>query len=308
MSEIVDKRDWQILKILCINARTSHNQIGKEIGLSKNSVKIRIENLEKKNIITGYLSIINHSSLKNNFYEILLKINFLDNEFITHLKNNSNTLVIDKMLGEWNYVLEFGCKEITILYDFLESLNNFKCFSSYEVHPIIESLKVEQLPIELIENIPKPFEKVLYNYDNRDLKILHALDKNSTRLVYDIAQEVGCTTETVTSRIKNMLKQKLIIKFTAVINLKKLGYDTYLIRIDTKNVDDNLRKFIVNNKKVRYAFRSAARPIIFIYLATKKSSDLEDFLIKINSKFNAEIKYNLLIEQYKYQLFPKGFL
>jgi len=67
----------------------------------------------------------------------------------------------------------------------------------------------------------------------------------------------------------------------------------------------------VNYKKIRYAFMSASRPVVFIYLAAKNTDDVDSFLTLTKEKFSDVVvnqSYLLLREQYKYELFPSGFL
>lgn len=61
--EGLDELDNKILTILEQNARLSYSDIGAQIGISRVSVKNRMEILEKKGIIQGYTAIINSTGL-----------------------------------------------------------------------------------------------------------------------------------------------------------------------------------------------------------------------------------------------------
>ena len=54
----MDETDQKIVKLLIRNARMSYSDIGKQIGLSRVAVKLRVQALEQKGIIEGYTTII----------------------------------------------------------------------------------------------------------------------------------------------------------------------------------------------------------------------------------------------------------
>ena len=55
----LDELDNKILTVIEKNARLSYSEIGEQVGLSRVSVKTRMENLESRGIITGYHTQIN---------------------------------------------------------------------------------------------------------------------------------------------------------------------------------------------------------------------------------------------------------
>ena len=54
----IDEIDNKILDIMSSNARLGYTEIGKAIGLSRVSVRNRVESMEKKGIIKGYKTLI----------------------------------------------------------------------------------------------------------------------------------------------------------------------------------------------------------------------------------------------------------
>lgn len=322
MAKELDKKDWKILELLCTDSRLSHNRIAKLVGLSKNAVTYRIERFKKRGIIDGYFSIILHELIGITDYELLLKINASKEQeqaLIKHLVNIPNLMVLDRLSGEWNFVMEFGCKKIEDFYKIIDELKNkfSDIIDTFEMHPILYPYKVEQLPIELVKQKEiNEFKRTneIINLDKIDQQILFELNKDSTILLHQLATKTGITAETVTSRIKK-LKKEIILRNTAKINLHKLGYDLYLVMLDTRNLskdrESTLKSYINLNKRIRYAFMSASRPLIMIYFAAKTSEELDDFLTQLKEQFSDIImnqKYLFVREQYKYNLFPEGFL
>ena len=322
MTKLLDSKDWKILYHLCQDSRISHSRIGRLVRLSKNSVTYRIERLINKGIISGFFTITNYSLLGLNAYTILLRLNAAperEKDMIGYLRSHPNVTVVDRFVGEWNLLIELGCRTINEFSNFLSEFRSkfSDIIDIYETHTSLQFYKVEQLPVELVEEkqMPKPSSPKPANIDNTDLKLLHELSKNSAAPLYELAEKLGITYETVSARIKKLRESGVVIRFTAKIKLGALGYDVYMIMLDLRNVsregESGLRNFINAQKNIRYAFMSAQRPTILLYIAVKTSSELNSFLVRIKEKFSSIIvsqKYLLSTEQIKYDLFPEGFV
>lgn len=307
----LDKKDYKLLEILCENARISHNRIAKQVGLSKNAVTYRINRLKKINVIKGFFSILNSNALGVKFFEVLIKVKNEEEKLLEYIKNNDNVLVFDRISGEWSYICEIGSLSIATVYDFIREIEKFSSLISYEIHPIIEAYKVEQLPIKKIQKrAPAIFNNSKQECDNEDIKILYELDKDCTISLIDLAPKINLTAETVAKRLKMLVKNGIIIRFSAKINLAALGYEIYIVMIEYKENLEGIKQFILSEDNIRYSFKSASKPIVFAYYAAETSQDLDNFIMKIQSKFPniLNIKYNFSREQYKYQLFPKGLM
>ncbi len=62
--------------------------------------------------------------------------------------------------------------------------------------------------------------------DDKDRKILNLLQENSRTSYLHIANELGISEATVRYRIKNLIDDGVINKFTVLLDSKKIGYPT----------------------------------------------------------------------------------
>lgn len=76
----VDEMDNKILGLIKNNARLSYSEIAKEVGISRVSVKTRMDALESRGIIKGYQTIINERAAETGFH-FQLMITAKDGEF-----------------------------------------------------------------------------------------------------------------------------------------------------------------------------------------------------------------------------------
>lgn len=59
MTNNLDPKDNEIVRLLCEDARLTYSDIGKRIGLSRTAVKTRVTALEKAGVIKGYRALVN---------------------------------------------------------------------------------------------------------------------------------------------------------------------------------------------------------------------------------------------------------
>lgn len=318
MDKEIDSRDWKILYELCKDARMSRIQLAKKLRMSKNTVVSRIRKLEEKRIIKGYTTIMNQWKLGYDFHTILFNVNIPkadEAKMWKELKNNKNILVIDKMSGEWNLLIEIRTNGIEDYYNtfekILERLGSY--IESYEGHIEGEVLKFpDPFPVPISEKFnikTKRTEGQLerIKVSEVDIKILYNLAKDASAPLYKVADEVGITVETLSKKI-NELKEKGIIKrYSAVVDMNELGYTTYLVMVGLKDVSKRreMASFVKKERNVVFSVFSATKPVAFLYFTTKSWKELDNFIGRAKERFKDIIpRYMLASEGIYYNLFP----
>ena len=129
MKENLDKIDMRLLYELDWDARQSETAIAKKIGRSRETVRYRISQLEKRGIISGYATWLNVSKLGYQGYKIYLKIGGSEEEregFFDELKKRADLFWLGTADGAWDVGLTFFAKDNR---DFFEKKNEL--FSRY---------------------------------------------------------------------------------------------------------------------------------------------------------------------------------
>jgi len=111
--------------------------------------------------------------------------------------------------------------------------------------------------------------------DNIDLKILSELSNDSSISVPHLSKKINVNSSVVYSRIKRLVKRKLIKRFSIEINNKELGYAVKSltgINMDSKKRDNIIEELFKINE-VREISEVTGR---FDILVTMYSRNLED--------------------------------
>ena len=114
----LDEVDRQILNILAQNSRSKLTKIAKEIQLSVDSTKKRIDKLEKDGVIKKYTIQINDSRVGYNFgVHVYVKLTNVTKEkyedFIHYMKKNSRVINLMSMLGDYDIYIVIVAKNTT---------------------------------------------------------------------------------------------------------------------------------------------------------------------------------------------------
>jgi len=111
--------------------------------------------------------------------------------------------------------------------------------------------------------------------DNIDLKILSELSNDSSISIPHLSKKINVNSSVVYSRIKRLIKRKLIERFTIEINNRELGYAVKSltgINMDSKK-RDNIIEELFKIKEVREISEVTGR---FDMLVTMYAKNLEN--------------------------------
>lgn len=328
MTENLDLKDYKLLYALSQNARQSHSQLAKTLGLSKNAIAYRINRLKERGVIERFLALVNHKAAGYSFYDVFLRLRIKkeqEKEINDYFKHHPNLILAYKLTGEWDYLLEFGCKNVQeffkILYKLVDDFS--KVLDSFETHISLETYKVEFLPYDIcnligIKHVHRKFEtlpETFVELDEFDRELLYALNRNGTISVINLAAKLKKSPETIIKRIKNLQGKNIIAKFAALVNYEKLGYKEYIILIDLRNIEKTrrteFRQYIEANDKIRFAFFGASKPELLMKIVIKSIDQLDIILKEIKEKFFDIVvsqKYMLVSERIAYDQFPVGLI
>lgn len=109
IASLLDKKDFEILKLLQEDAKLSVREIASKIHLSATPTHERIKRLEKEGVIRQYAALLDHRLVKKNIMAIC---NVSMNE---HNKKNAKAFI--DAVSEFKEVIE--CYNISGQYDFM---------------------------------------------------------------------------------------------------------------------------------------------------------------------------------------------
>lgn len=230
----LDLKDRQILYQLDINSRQSNSEIGKKVKLSKQVVDYRIKRLVKEGYLTRFATVIDTYKLGITKFKIYISLENADKNIIKEitefLKKHKKTEWIATCSGKFDIIAGYIVKDA---YEFDEALKEIdERFSNYiSSREVTISLGVPHWRKEYLldnkEHYPAIFQggkREHFEIDKLDEEIIKILVNNARMSTVEIAKRLNTTSRIVLYRIKNLVKNKVIIMHKIFLDLNRINW------------------------------------------------------------------------------------
>ena len=153
-----DKTDLEILNLISENARMSSVEIADKLNISPNTVILRIKKMKKTGLVQAFKPSIHLENTNRMAYKALIKLQNITEkkelEIMNYLQANINVVGILKLIGPWDFEIEF---EVETKEDLLnlkrEVRDRFKeVIKDFEIMPLYHEYKYNYLPRDIIRN------------------------------------------------------------------------------------------------------------------------------------------------------------
>ena len=288
----LDLKDRKILYELDINSKQSFHEIAKKVGLSKDSIIYRIKKFQEEGVIKQFHTVIDVGKLGFISFRLYLKLQNTtpekEEEIIEFLKKQRIITWIGSIDGEYDlgmWILTYSIKEMNNLWkellrkyrEFIEKrwLNIFTKVSYFPRTYILEQKRNREEFIFITEP-----EKI--KIDEIDIQLIKFLAPNSRIPILELSKKLHITSKTVTSRIKQLEKKKVIIGYRTMFDLEKLGYQYFKIHFNLHNLTEEKEKqfkhHLKQNPNLIYDNELLGGDDIEIEIQVKTIQDLREFL------------------------------
>ena len=314
----IDAIDKKILYYLSLNARLSYSVLAPNVGISRESIKARMEKMKKNKVILNFPVILNAPYFGLNFYNLYLNFNKLDaskaKKLDKYIQNHRSAIWVNRCLGKWDYALLLlvkdskdmaqitgeikekfrgAIKEIDfdeVLYEYKYAANLKDFFKEIKIKPLKvskEGSSFYSLLDSEVTTIEKEFE--LVSIDETDVKIIELLGSNCRIPLQEMSEKLEMPVENIRYKMKRMAEKKVLACFWIAINYGMFGYQWYRIRMRTYKItteaEKELKKFIINDPNIFWGTRILGQNDVHLDVRLKGNKELNEFLEKFNEKF-----------------------
>ena len=245
----LDTKDYQILRELDINFRQSFSKIGKKVRLSKNSVALHFNKLSQNMLhnVTGINNEILGYTMIKVFYTFDFYNDKTEREIINELKKHKNITWVAKFYGSYDICI---CLLVNNLDDLVSHLSKFnekfsRKINQKEIQIIYEQFYfrnnfIHKEPINKIYEIHKT-NKII-SLTNIDKKIISQVRYNPRESIIDIARKTRLNQKTVSSRLRALEKNNVIMGYFMTLDSNKFGFNAFKLLFQVQNLKDS-KKF-----------------------------------------------------------------
>ena len=301
----IDLKDRKILYQLDLDCRQSNTQIGKKVGLKKDVVSYRLKKLQDEGIIRNYYTEINTFKLGYDVFRVYINFQYVNSDLkeniIQYFVNYQNSWVVATIKGEIDLDVVIWVKDIFEFYQFWDkTLDLFEdYFEKYAISIYTQAIVYKKSYLLPDEQVGSNREMLKIScggksveIDEIDYKLLNELAVNARAPQLELAEKLGCSSQSINYRIKNLVKSGVIKAFRINLDLPKLDLHSYKVDIYLK--DHKLKKPILDYLKdkpylefMNFAIGWADLEPEFV---VKNFDELLKILDEINLEFSGAIK------------------
>ncbi len=304
----LNKTQENVLQELILNSRIPIATLAKKLNSTPITISKYIDDLQKKEIILQYLTVVNFLKSGYSMYYIFIKTPHNEkNILIEELRKNPYSIAIFKIEENYNILSAFAFKEDDEINIILDLLSKYKIMD-YQYYKVI---KMSFEPYILFTQNQKKFKSINYEVTklNKDeTLILSQIKYNSRKSIVDIAKDIHLSPELTLYKFNNLKKKGIIECFFTNINIYKLGFLPYILRLKVKNsLKEKIFEYIKKypNTNGQYMLKSSWNILTFIIF--RNAYEMELFIERIHEKYGNEIikyEFSQLKSQEFNNLFP----
>ena len=236
----LDRYDKRLIVELDSNSRQSFAVLSRKLAIPEETVRYRMNSLIERGIIAGFFTVIDAGQLGNGYYKILLKLHNVDesrvDQIIKYLVECSAVNWVARFDAHFDIGFTIRIMRIVELSEFIDELR--RRFTRY-INKLTFAINIETefLSRNYLGGATKKRETSAAikapaspaKLDQIGLDILRKLSTNTRCPATDIAKSVGITSETVQQRIKKMERQRIIVRYSLMIDTHALSQINYYV-------------------------------------------------------------------------------
>ena len=133
--------------------------------------------------------------------------------------------------------------------------------------------------------------------DQKDQKILIVLKNNARASIREIAKTTGIRPSTVHQRIKRLVEDEVIEKFTVKLNDEKVGEGFTVYMLISGSTERYLGDEIMKNDQVKGIYGITGEYDLLIKMKFRDMAEFNDFLLNFREKYSSHISKTLTMVQ-----------
>jgi len=257
----LDDIDLRILGELEIDARQTLTQIATSLNLSRQLLRYRFRRLEKMQIITGYITLINFTMLGYSHYRTMIRFSNITPqiqvEILDYLMKHPNVEWLRACGGRWDLIVNFIARNVIQCNYFITELHN-RFPQQIQNYDVLVTIEVIDFGRDYFFGQKRKHKDIYYfgreyrsiEFDEIDIQILHLISENARISYINISDKIGLKSNTVIKRIEKMKQKGLIRGFKPIINFENMPHSAFKALIKFHNVTEKDKDDIIDYLKL----------------------------------------------------------
>src|SRR3989344_1321230 len=203
-------KDRKLIQLLFQNARTPITQLSKKVGVSKPAIIQKIHSLQKKGVLTNLvlLTKVNSNQLPIYLFEISTLTGAENEKISEKLMKIEESITLFWYNGYYNLLIGFNTDKPQEIFEKIEEIIDIK---KIRIRKIIDNWFHTPHVFNDVPDKRVNFKRVIVKIDEKDRKILKALDENPLASFTEITTKTKFAIQTVKNHLDYLKNSGIII-------------------------------------------------------------------------------------------------
>jgi DNA-binding Lrp family transcriptional regulator len=291
--------DYKIMEALDEKSRLTFSEIGKKVTLSKETVRYRMQLMEKSDVILNYSVLFNPAFDKLHFFRIYYVLERttpeIEEDVFKFWQSKKNSCYIEQYEGIYNLCVTLLVPNNQVLEN---TTNEFR--KKYESH-ISETMICLLSEIRYYQLLTSKFITKIKSYggeavpvrDELDNKIINLLTQNSRLSIVEIANKLKTTGRKVKYRLKLLESNNTLLHYGMIINSKSINKSRFIIHLNLKDVKTRylIEEYFSQKKVLRKSVHEIGLFNLSCELLINSLQEFRDLLDDFKRNFNMTYSY-----------------
>lgn len=290
---LVDKKDMKILAELDFDARATLSKIAKNTRSSKQLVKYRIDEMQRKGFLKNTYAAIDYFKLGYTCFHLFIKLKNVtkrkEEAIVQYCKQLKYSKNLYTMGGAWDILLQIWVTDVrelakiigrihrrygsNILQKEISIATRFTYFSHAFIHGSEQT------------SVSAYLHTKVHDVSKKDMQLLKMLEKSGREPNTKLSEELGYSPETVRRKIKEFKKDGIIMAFRAEIDSAMLEFLHFklFIKLRTRTIKriEEFITYLATIDNVLYVSKSIEMSELEINIFAKNHKKFYEVVNKI---------------------------
>ncbi|MAG38454.1 hypothetical protein CMO90_00015 [Candidatus Woesearchaeota archaeon] len=293
----------KILYFLDEDSRTTLSKIAKRLKTSEQRISYTVKSMIKKRQIKGFATVFDYAKFDYNAYIVAFRTNYQlkeeTNKLLNDIKEHPETILMEKLQGRLDLITMFLSPNPSSFNKTLKKLisDNKKVIRENHICTVIVMHKFNKQYLHPWIKIKD--DKVIggdrdpLKLSETQKKICKALLDKPTGKLNELGKTTKLTFKTLTKKIKELRKKRVIRTFEPIINHEKIGIDRKKILLKYESYDqrieNNLTSFCKLNPNIVSITKTFGSWDSIIDFESIKEERINEFINKLRETFEGII-------------------
>lgn len=275
---VISDSEISILTQLSNRGNYSINNIGDKVGLSQKTLRKKIIDLRKRNVIKSWKITINPLVYsESRLYLLYLKTNPNEPEIRDKLIIKSQLLSLEGILGDYSLLGSFRFNSTEEMISSLDEIFSVVGSSSFQRYNLVEILKIEKYSA-------KQIYQTNYHLSKTDHSLLQKINELGKQTIFppkitQLAEKCGLSRPSIYRKLREWESEGVILNYSIDSNsINESSIVTYLRVKVLPEHHSNFLKFGLANDDIIHIFRTNQEYSFLLKTSQRSIQDLDQFL------------------------------